>query len=315
MAGTYLQQDVYGDIPDAKPVFSHGMGDHELIEAIRSVPAVARARNACGSSWIVATALYQPKAGVLRAPHTTTPECWLAFVDREEHSTPGWTKVPLVLFGSYERNENAFKVMLPALFPQQSVVFLNHALPQARCMSLPHLVRAKELAKEAADRPHLLASKIPGWSGRAVLPGQLEMTLGYLQRRNAAADLAEYSRELSRMTSAGFNTSHRLPITDTLWMIWPTGDEVSQKMSKLWLHEVARHSSYEKVSYAWIISQVPEFKARLTDAVYIYSPDQRNCDSDGSVSREAVAPKNGSRKARRRGMRRLFAAGKHRAAV
>ena len=79
------------------------------------------------------------------------------------------------------------------------------------------------------------------------------------------------------MARAGFNTSLRLPVVDTLWMIWPTGDEIAEKMSRLWLHEVARYSSYEKTSYPWVVSQVPKFKPVLTDAIYIYSPEQR-CD-------------------------------------
>ena len=173
---------------------------------------------------------------------------------------------------------------MPAVLAQQRIVFVNHALPQARCLGLPHMIRGKELASSADNQPHLLASKIPNWSGRAVLPGQLEMTRGYLERRNASSDLAEFDEVLARMARAGFNASARLPVVDTLWMIWPTADKVAERMSRLWLHEVARWSCFEKISYPWVVSQVPEFRARLTDAIYIYSPDQRVCPGDSNVS-------------------------------
>ena len=306
MAGTYLQQDAYGLIPNATPLFNAGMSDESLIQLIRAVPAVSQARSRC--QWIVVTAMYQQKAATLRPPHTNSSECWLAFVDRNEHSVLGWTQIPLVLFDSYERNENAFKVMMPSVL-QRPTVFVNHALPQARCLRLGHLVRARELTKDAPNQPHLLASRIPGWSGRAVLPGQLDMTRGYLERRNATADLADFDLQITRMGS--LNMSVRLPVADTLWMIWPTTGRVVDKMSRLWMHEVARFSSYEKVSYAWAVSQVPEFKARLIDAIYIYSPDQRVCPGDPSmsnISREhgggGGAGGSGARKAKRRGRRR-----------
>ena len=92
MAGTYIQQDVYGLIgAGARPLFQAGtMSDDQLLDALRCVPAVAKARAGC--DWVVVTAMYQPKAGSLRPPNTTAPECWLAFVDRDEHKTPGWTK-------------------------------------------------------------------------------------------------------------------------------------------------------------------------------------------------------------------------------
>ena len=77
------------------------------------------------------------------------------------------------------------------------------------------------------------------------------------------------------MARAGFNTSLRLPVTDTLWMIWPAIDEVAQTLSRLWMREVARHSCFEKAAYPFVLSQVPKFVARLTNAVYIYSPEQR----------------------------------------
>ena len=284
MAGTYLQQDVYGDIPNVVPKFNKAMSDHQLVELIRSQPAVHAARKNC--DWVVVTAIYQGSLAALRPPHTNSSECWLAFMDREEHVAPSWTKIPLVLFGSYERNENIFKVIMPAVLVQQRIVFVNHALPQARCLGLPHMVRGKELERGAADQPHLLASKIPGWSGRAVMPGQIEMTRGYLERRNsskdvgAGRDLAELDEVLARMVHTGFNTSDRLPVVDTLWMIWPAPGNVTEKMSRLWLHEVARWSAYEKIAYPWVVSRVPEFKARLTDAIYIYSPTQRVCPGD-----------------------------------
>ena len=306
MAGTYLQQDVYGQIKGAAPLFAaDSMSDHQLLELVRTAPAVHRARKHC--SWIVATAMYQPKVGKLNPPNTTTPECWLAFLDREEHDATGWTKVPLVLFDSYERNENIFKVMLPAAL-MKPLVFVNHALPQARCLSLPHLIRGRELLPGAVDQPHLLASKIPGWSGRAVLPGQLDMTQGYLERRNATVDLAEFAEQKARMMRGGFNMSVRWPVTDTLWMIWPTGDEVAERMSHLWTHEVARFSRYEKVSYSWVVSQVPRFKPRLTDAIYIYSPEQRcgwSSSKGGSSNSTPRKQKRRLRGLRRRSSRRL----------
>ena len=79
------------------------------------------------------------------------------------------------------------------------------------------------------------------------------------------------------MARAGFNSSSpRVPlITDTLWMIWPKSDAAVERLSRLWLHEVARFSSFEKVSYPWVVSQVPAFRPKLTDAIYIYSPQQR----------------------------------------
>ena len=297
MAGTYLQQDVYGEIPDVTPLFDAAtMSDHQLVELVRNQPAVRAARKHC--EWVVATSMYQSRAAALRPPKTDTPECWLAFLDRDEHSAPGWTKVPMVLFSSYERNENIFKVMLPAVLSPQRLVYLNHALPQARCLSLPHLIRARELVRGAADQPHLLASKIPSWSGRAMLPGQLDMTQGYLQRRNATSDMTEFETQVARMSRAGFNTSQRVPVTDTLWMVWPTGDQWAERMSRLWLHEVARFSSYEKVSYAWVAAQVPAFRPRLTDAIYIYSPEQRNCGGSGSTLLPTSGSTRKSRKAR-----------------
>ena len=39
----------------------------------------------------------------------------------------------------------------------------------------------------------------------------------------------------------------------------------------------ATPSSYEKISYPWAAAQVSGFKAYLTNAIYIYSPDQRTC--------------------------------------
>ena len=102
---------------------------------------------------------------------------------------------------------------------------------------------------------------------------------------------------MSRMAQAGFNTTAKLPVVDTLWMLWPTASSIAEKMSRLWLHEVARFSCFEKVSYPWILSQVPEFKARLTDAIYIYSPQQRICPGDNTSGGVA---KSGPRKSKRR---------------
>ena len=238
------------------------------------MPAIATARRAC--DWVVVTAMYQKKLGALKPPNTTTPECWLAFVDRAEHATQGWTQVPLVIFSSYERNENACKVMMPAVL-SRPVVFLNHVLPEARCFSLSWMRRGKELAAGAPGQPHLLASKIPSWSGRSLLSNMLEITRDFSRKKNHTGDLADLHAQEARMVQAGFNSSSpRIPrITDTLWMIWPRSDATVERLSRLWLHEVARFSSFEKVSYPWVVSQVPDFKPRLTDAVYIYSPEQR----------------------------------------
>jgi len=308
---------VYGRIAGVAPLFNAAtMSDHQLVELVRTAPAVQHARHRC--DWIVVTALYQPKVLNLNPPYTNTSECWLAFVDRDEHAAPGWTKIPLVLFDTYERNENIFKVIMPAVLPQQRFVVLNHALPQARCLSLAHMIRGKELAKDATNQPHLLASRIPGWSGRAVLSGQLEMTKGYLDRRNSTTDLAEFAEQEARMTRAGFNTSQRLPVTDTLWMIWPAADEVAEKFSRLWLHEVARFSLFEKVSYAWVVSQVPHFKPHLTDAIYIYSPEQRVCPGSGNATSSGAGKKKSKRsrsrslgtKSKRRHERRLLHSGR-----
>ena len=302
MAGTYLQQDAYGDIPGARPLFKESMSDDQLIDLVRSEPAVAHARNSC--DWVVATALYQEKAAVLRPPQSAKSACWLAFVDREEHSAVGWSKVAIVLFHRYERNENIFKVILPAVLPQQQIVFVNHALPQARCLGMEHLIRSKDLAKGMA--PHLFASRIPGWSGRAVLPGYLEMAKGYLERRNASSDLEQYEEQVARMTRTGFNVSHRFRVVDTLWMIWPAADHVAERMSRLWLHEVARHSSLEKVSYPWVCSRVPAFRAKLVDAVYIYAPAQRVCPASGdnaSILASGKTPRRARIRAKRRGRR------------
>ena len=274
MAGTYLQQDVYGEIAGAAPLFTSGaMNDSQLVSALQAVPAISRASTAC--EWIVVTAMYQPTRRSLRPPNTTTPECWLAFLDRLDHATPNWTSVPLLIFGSFERNENFIKVMLPTVFTQRTV-FLNHALTEHRCFTLSHIIRGQELIKGASPQPHLLASRIPTWSGRSLLPVQLELTRDYAAARNATHDLADLQRLESRMARAEFNASAcSLRIMDTLWMIWPTADEKARTVSRLWMHEVARFSSFEKVSYPWVISQVPGFSQWLTDAIYIYAPAQR----------------------------------------
>mmetsp|Transcript_22462 Transcript_22462/g.50753 ORF Transcript_22462/g.50753 Transcript_22462/m.50753 type:complete len:285 (-) Transcript_22462:900-1754(-) len=283
MAGTYIQADVYGELPGARTLFdASSMSDSALIGALRSVPAVAHAHASSSCSWIVATAVYQPKRATLRPPNSTKPECWLAFLDRDEHAAPGWTKVPLVMFSSYERNENAVKVMLPAVL-ERDVIFLNHVLPEARCFSLPHLIRGKEFASDAAHRPHLLASKIPSWSGRAQPAVQLEQTREFAAKRNFTADLADLDRLQERMGHAGFNitTPGLPPVVDTLWMIWPSSD-AGQAFSRHWLHEVARFSSFEKASYSFVRARVPEFKPWLTDAIYVYSPAQR-CGSSSCI--------------------------------
>ena len=114
------------------------------------------------------------------------------------------------------------------------------------------------------------------------------------------------------MARAGFNASSpRIPrITDTLWMIWPKADSTVEKVSELWLHEVARFSSFEKTSYPWVVSQVPTFMPRLTDAIYIYSPDQK-CGLDGTVKKKAKSEgQDGHRKRRLKGRLRRRLGGK-----
>lgn len=226
--------------------------------------------------WIVVTALYQPKKTILKPPETRTPECWLAFVDRSEHILLNWTTVPLVMFQTYERNENFVKVMLPAVF-EKKVIFLNHVLPEARCLNVTHITRAKELTRLMSSRVHLFASKIPSWSGRSIPMHQFKLTYEFAEQRHRELDLADLRALQNRMDASGFNlsTSSEIKVTDTLWMIWPTPDNVAQRFSRLWSHEVARYSSFEKVSYAWVLSRVPEFKIALVDAIYIYSPSQR----------------------------------------
>ncbi|KAL1500650.1 hypothetical protein AB1Y20_013298 [Prymnesium parvum] len=265
MAGTYIQQDVR--TPPSPLPLPPSPDD-------RRAAAVALAIRSC--AWVVVTALYQPALAKLMPPNTSSPHCWLAFVDRPEHSLSQWTAVPLLLFHSYERNENFVKVMLPAVFPQPSV-FLNHVLPEARCFTIEHLVRARELHAAASSRPHLFASKIPSWSGRSLLSSQLALTRDFLTRRNHSAALADLQAACARMAHAGLNlSSATLPrITDTLWMVWPTPDEAARRFSRLWAHEVALYSSFEKVSYPWVLLQVAEMRVWLTDAVYIYSPLQR----------------------------------------
>ena len=45
MAGTYLQQDVYGEITNAAAAFNAAtMNDHKLVELVGLVPAVQHAR-------------------------------------------------------------------------------------------------------------------------------------------------------------------------------------------------------------------------------------------------------------------------------
>ena len=73
-------------------------------------------------------------------------------------------------------------------------------------------------------------------------------------------------------------------------------------------HEVARFSRYEKVSYSWVVSQVPRFKPRLTDAIYIYSPEQRcgwSSSKGGSSNSTPRKQKRRLRGLRRRSSRRL----------
>jgi len=265
------------------------MSDDQLLQSLRAIPevaaALAAARRQC--PWVVATAVYSPTLVALRPPNSTlTPACWLAFVDRKVHSTPRWTQIQLVMFDSDERNENAVKVMLPALGFQR-VVFLAQRVPESRCMELGHLVRAKALdAADAPSLPHLLAPRMP--HGRSSsLSTQLRMSRLAAGWRRSEAELMELTGLEERMTLAGFNFSSARTI-DTLWLIWPTGDKVAERLSRLWLREVSRFSRHEQLSYPWVRAQVPEFRARLVTATYVYSPAQRCEHSRPSPSTIAI---------------------------
>ena len=60
-----------------------------------------------------------------------------------------------------------------------------------------------------------------------------------------------------------------------MYQIWPMVDEPALRFSRLWFAEVAVRSPYEKVSFSWVASQVPGFKAICAWAEYVYSPEQR----------------------------------------
>ena len=86
--------------------------------------------------------MYQPKAGLLKPPldakglqlSGSQTACWLAFVDRSEHQTPGWTQVPVLLAPSFERNSNAIKAILPALFSRQ-VAYVDKMITSSRSVT------------------------------------------------------------------------------------------------------------------------------------------------------------------------------------
>ena len=71
MAGTYIQGDVYGQIPDVTPLFNARADDDTLLRTIRDVPAVAAARKAC--DWVVVTAMYPEKARSTQAAEHDDP--------------------------------------------------------------------------------------------------------------------------------------------------------------------------------------------------------------------------------------------------
>jgi hypothetical protein len=179
-------------------------------------------------------------------------------VDRSEHRTPGWRQAVLTLFSEYERNANAVKVMGPLLFPGAGVFYLDSTLTRARCFSLPWLVRAKELAPApvgggtAAQPPHLFASAIPSWSGRSSVAVQLELTRAFVRKRKDEGAEKDLDALVAAIRAdpgpAGFNVSSLLKrqIPDTLWMAWPsTSDDVAERLSRMWFHEVARRSACE----------------------------------------------------------------------
>ena len=103
MSGTWLQSGTYGPHPGHNGPPAAGLTAEALLQALRSLPAVALARKS-KCEWGVATTLFAHKPAQLRPPasHPTTapPHCWLAFVDTLEHHTPGWTAVKLALFPS-----------------------------------------------------------------------------------------------------------------------------------------------------------------------------------------------------------------------
>lgn len=262
--------------------------DEQLIASARSLKPVANARRLC-HTWLVVTAIYrEPKQTIMppRSHAPLAPDCWLAFVDRPEHTTPGWVQAPLVLFDEYSRNANAIKVIVPLLFEATSSIFyLDFSLTRARCMAFPHLVRAKELTPTLAPAQalHLYASAIPSWSGRSSVPVQIDLTRSFIRKqKDARAEMELDALEKLMRADPSFNASsfEKRLIPDTLWMAWPaTNDGIAQRLAKSWFHEVARRSSFEKASFAWVASKLP-LRRLFVNAVYIYEAHQRcNCSA------------------------------------
>ena len=144
MSGTWLQEGFYGTGLQPSVGLTGKESDEELLDFARKRPAVAAARRLC-HSWVIVTAIY--RGGAIpqhimppRSYAPLNPACWLAFVDRAEHETPGWNQVGLTLFPEYERNNNVVKVFLPLLFPESSIFYLDYTLTHARCFAAPHLL-------------------------------------------------------------------------------------------------------------------------------------------------------------------------------
>ena len=209
MSGTWPQSGTYGPNPE----YSRPAGDGSavaLLEAVRALPAVAAARDS-KCEWVVATTLFAHKPGSLRPPASHAPtkaHCWLAFVDRLEHRTPGWTAVKLAIFPELERGQNIVKVMLPAVLERPSI-YVDYTITTVRCIALPHLIREPVLVPDrlAAKPLHMLASKIPGWSSRSKLTVQIELMRDFVRKGRMTASEAQLDELESRMQKAGFNAS------------------------------------------------------------------------------------------------------------
>ena len=109
MSGTWLQEGYYGSDLATSPGLTGKESDDQLLEFARGLPAIAAARKLCRHSWVVVTAIFRMNPTSILAPRSHAPldpACWLAFVDRADHVTPGWTKVPLVLFSSCTKPVN-----------------------------------------------------------------------------------------------------------------------------------------------------------------------------------------------------------------
>lgn len=255
MSGTWLQSGTYGPHPGHNGPPAAGLTAEALLQALRSLPAVALARKS-KCEWVVATTLFAHKPAQLRPPasHPTTapPHCWLAFVDTLEHHTPGWTAVKLALFPDLERNQNIVKVALPVAL-ERPALYVDYTITRARCIALPWLVRAPELTPSArAMHPvQLLASKIPWWSSRSRPDVQLDLTRSFVAKSKRSADRAELDDLEERMRRAKYNVSatHQGTVPDSVFMVWPEPDEPTLRFSRFWFEEVALHSAFEKASY------------------------------------------------------------------